>query len=120
MLCEQIVHKKRNVTPEVGEDGELTEKNDGVDTEDPVALNQTPKETEVAQQGPLLDTEILEILGTNPYEKIEDSFKFHPEIKGRWKTWMKEEIVEGVRRGGGSPLRPLIDEAAVEEEVSQH
>ncbi|XP_048515966.1 atrial natriuretic peptide receptor 2 isoform X3 [Athalia rosae] len=29
-----------------------------------------------------------------------------------------KEIVEGVRRGGGSPLRPLIDEAAVEEEVA--
>lgn len=29
------------------------------------------------------------------------------------------EIVEGVRRGGGSPLRPVIDEATVvEEEVS--
>ncbi|XP_046432627.1 atrial natriuretic peptide receptor 1 isoform X3 [Neodiprion fabricii] len=29
-----------------------------------------------------------------------------------------KEIVEGVRKGGGSPLRPLIDEAAVEEEVA--
>ncbi|XP_023288642.1 atrial natriuretic peptide receptor 1 [Orussus abietinus] len=29
-----------------------------------------------------------------------------------------KEIVEGVKRGGGSPLRPLIDEAAVEEEVA--
>lgn len=28
------------------------------------------------------------------------------------------EIVEGVRRGGGSPLRPVIDEASVEEEVN--
>lgn len=28
------------------------------------------------------------------------------------------EIVEGVKRGGGSPLRPAIDESAVEEEVS--
>lgn len=28
------------------------------------------------------------------------------------------EIIEGVRRGGGSPLRPVIDEASVEEEVS--
>ena len=27
------------------------------------------------------------------------------------------EIVEGVKRGGGSPLRPAIDDAAVEEEV---
>uniref|UniRef100_A0A0C9RFT0 guanylate cyclase n=1 Tax=Fopius arisanus TaxID=64838 RepID=A0A0C9RFT0_9HYME len=30
----------------------------------------------------------------------------------------RHKIVEGVRRGGGSPLRPLIDEAAVEEEVA--
>nr|XP_012220356.1 PREDICTED: atrial natriuretic peptide receptor 1 isoform X3 [Linepithema humile]XP_012220362.1 PREDICTED: atrial natriuretic peptide receptor 1 isoform X3 [Linepithema humile] len=29
-----------------------------------------------------------------------------------------KEIVEGVRRGGGSPLRPVIDEASVEEEVA--
>ncbi|XP_066595921.1 atrial natriuretic peptide receptor 1 [Prorops nasuta] len=29
-----------------------------------------------------------------------------------------KEIVEGVRRGGSSPLRPVIDEAAVEEEVA--
>ncbi|KOX79707.1 Atrial natriuretic peptide receptor 2 [Melipona quadrifasciata] len=28
------------------------------------------------------------------------------------------EIVEGVKRGGGSPLRPAIDESAVEEEVA--
>lgn len=28
------------------------------------------------------------------------------------------EIVEGVRRGGGSPLRPVIDEGSVEEEVN--
>ncbi|XP_036142551.1 atrial natriuretic peptide receptor 1 isoform X2 [Monomorium pharaonis] len=28
------------------------------------------------------------------------------------------EIVEGVRRGGGSPLRPVIDDASVEEEVA--
>lgn len=28
------------------------------------------------------------------------------------------EIVEGVRRGGGSPLRPVIDDASVEEEVN--
>ncbi|XP_026301091.1 atrial natriuretic peptide receptor 1 isoform X2 [Apis mellifera] len=29
-----------------------------------------------------------------------------------------QEIVEGVKRGGGSPLRPAIDDAAVEEEVA--
>ncbi|KAG7200780.1 hypothetical protein KM043_003157 [Ampulex compressa] len=29
-----------------------------------------------------------------------------------------KEIVEGVKRGGGSPLRPAIDEASVEEEVA--
>ncbi|KAK9308862.1 hypothetical protein QLX08_001278 [Tetragonisca angustula] len=29
-----------------------------------------------------------------------------------------KEIVEGVKRGGGSPLRPAIDESAVEEEVA--
>ncbi|XP_050448835.1 atrial natriuretic peptide receptor 1-like isoform X3 [Cataglyphis hispanica] len=29
-----------------------------------------------------------------------------------------KEIIEGVRRGGGSPLRPVIDVAAVEEEVA--
>ncbi|XP_072759992.1 atrial natriuretic peptide receptor 1 isoform X2 [Anoplolepis gracilipes] len=29
-----------------------------------------------------------------------------------------KEIVEGVRRGGGSPLRPVIDDASVEEEVA--
>ncbi|KAL6445937.1 hypothetical protein ACFW04_000963 [Cataglyphis niger] len=29
-----------------------------------------------------------------------------------------KEIIEGVRRGGGSPLRPVIDDAAVEEEVA--
>ncbi|XP_024887410.1 atrial natriuretic peptide receptor 1-like isoform X2 [Temnothorax curvispinosus] len=29
-----------------------------------------------------------------------------------------KEIVEGVRRGGSSPLRPVIDEASVEEEVA--
>ncbi|KAL0132012.1 hypothetical protein PUN28_000049 [Cardiocondyla obscurior] len=29
-----------------------------------------------------------------------------------------KEIVEGVRRGGGSPLRPAIDETSVEEEVA--
>ncbi|XP_020295913.1 atrial natriuretic peptide receptor 1 [Pseudomyrmex gracilis] len=29
-----------------------------------------------------------------------------------------KEIVEGVKRGGGSPLRPIIDEASVEEEVA--
>ncbi|XP_017765073.1 PREDICTED: atrial natriuretic peptide receptor 1-like isoform X2 [Eufriesea mexicana] len=29
-----------------------------------------------------------------------------------------KEIVEGVKRGGGSPLRPTIDESAVEEEVA--
>lgn len=28
------------------------------------------------------------------------------------------EIVEGVRRGGGSPLRPVIDDASVEQEVN--
>ncbi|KAK0098293.1 hypothetical protein PV326_009794 [Microctonus aethiopoides] len=31
---------------------------------------------------------------------------------------LEVQIVEGVRRGGGSPLRPLIDEVAVEEEVA--
>ncbi|KAK0169145.1 hypothetical protein PV327_002891 [Microctonus hyperodae] len=30
----------------------------------------------------------------------------------------RHKIVEGVRRGGGSPLRPVIDEVAVEEEVA--
>ncbi|XP_018358837.1 PREDICTED: atrial natriuretic peptide receptor 1-like isoform X3 [Trachymyrmex cornetzi] len=29
-----------------------------------------------------------------------------------------KEIIEGVRRGGGSPLRPIIDDASVEEEVA--
>ncbi|XP_070155768.1 atrial natriuretic peptide receptor 1 isoform X2 [Polyergus mexicanus] len=29
-----------------------------------------------------------------------------------------KEIIEGVRRGGGSPLRPVIDDATVEEEVA--
>ncbi|XP_018313431.1 atrial natriuretic peptide receptor 1 isoform X3 [Mycetomoellerius zeteki] len=29
-----------------------------------------------------------------------------------------KEIIEGVRRGGGSPLRPVIDDASVEEEVA--
>jgi len=28
------------------------------------------------------------------------------------------EIVEGIRRGGGSPLRPVIDDTSVEEEVN--
>ena len=28
------------------------------------------------------------------------------------------EIIEGVRRGGGSPLRPFLDETSVDEEVS--
>ncbi|KAK1122589.1 hypothetical protein K0M31_009034 [Melipona bicolor] len=30
----------------------------------------------------------------------------------------RHKIVEGVKRGGGSPLRPAIDESAVEEEVA--
>ncbi|PBC29380.1 Atrial natriuretic peptide receptor [Apis cerana cerana] len=30
----------------------------------------------------------------------------------------RHKIVEGVKRGGGSPLRPAIDDAAVEEEVA--
>ncbi|EGI69253.1 Atrial natriuretic peptide receptor B [Acromyrmex echinatior] len=30
----------------------------------------------------------------------------------------RHKIIEGVRRGGGSPLRPVIDDASVEEEVA--
>ncbi|XP_074116091.1 atrial natriuretic peptide receptor 1 isoform X4 [Cotesia typhae] len=41
-----------------------------------------------------------------------------PFYLGEDTNYTPREIVEGVRRGGGSPLRPLIDEAAVEEEVA--
>ncbi|XP_011301298.1 atrial natriuretic peptide receptor 1 isoform X4 [Fopius arisanus] len=41
-----------------------------------------------------------------------------PFYLGEDRNYSPREIVEGVRRGGGSPLRPLIDEAAVEEEVA--
>ncbi|OXU27504.1 hypothetical protein TSAR_011270 [Trichomalopsis sarcophagae] len=30
----------------------------------------------------------------------------------------KHKIIEGVRRGGGSPLRPFLDETSVDEEVA--
>ncbi|XP_024939360.1 atrial natriuretic peptide receptor 1 isoform X7 [Cephus cinctus] len=41
-----------------------------------------------------------------------------PFYMGDDKDLSPKEIVEGVKRGGGSPLRPLIDEAYVEEEVA--
>ncbi|KAK0174218.1 hypothetical protein PV328_007327 [Microctonus aethiopoides] len=41
-----------------------------------------------------------------------------PFYLGEDNNYSPREIVEGVRRGGGSPLRPLIDEVAVEEEVA--
>ncbi|KAF7995591.1 hypothetical protein HCN44_006698 [Aphidius gifuensis] len=41
-----------------------------------------------------------------------------PFYLGEGNKYSPKEIVEAVRKGGGSPLRPLIDEAAVEEEVA--
>ncbi|XP_034940599.1 atrial natriuretic peptide receptor 1-like isoform X1 [Chelonus insularis] len=41
-----------------------------------------------------------------------------PFYLGEDSNYSPREIVEGVRRGGGSPLRPSLDEAAVEEEVA--
>ncbi|XP_043286627.1 atrial natriuretic peptide receptor 1-like isoform X2 [Venturia canescens] len=41
-----------------------------------------------------------------------------PFYLGEDRDFSPKEIVEGVKRGGGSPLRPVIDEAVVEEQVA--